>query len=143
MKKICVLLSIILSIVSFSGCSNTSSVKNTGNVRNAEIASIESKLFTEKEILDAIEVVKAKFVSFTGCTLTKIGYIGDKQMRDYLSDEALNNPSYIVLDCEFTTSASSGRDGFNENETYQYGCWKWYLEKDVFGNWKIDNYGMA
>lgn len=64
-------------------------------------------------------------------------------MLDYLSDEVLDNPPYIILDCEFSTSESSGEDGFNGNETYQYGCWKWYLEKDALGNWKIDNYGVA
>lgn len=137
MKKICILLSIILCISLFTGCSNT------GNVKNAEIVTIESEIFTEKEILDAIDVVKAEFVGFTGCTLTKIGYIGDEKMLDYLSDEVLDNPPYIILDCEFTTSESSGEEGFNVNETYEYGCWNWYLEKDVFGNWKIDNYGVA
>ena len=137
LKKLCILLSIILCIVSFSSCSTA------GNVKNAEIVTIESEIFTEKEILEAIKVVKSEFVGFTGCTLTKIGYIGDEKMLDYLSDEVLDNPPYIILDCEFTTSESSGEEGFNVNETYQYGCWKWYLEKDVFGNWKIDNYGMA
>ena len=137
MKKICILLSIILCIVSFSSCSNT------GNVKNVEIVTTESEFFTEKEILDAIEVVKAEFIGFTGCTLTKIGYIGDDTMYDYLSDAVLDNPPYIILDCEFFTSNSSVEEGFNANETYEYGWWKWYLEKDDFGNWKIDNYGVA
>lgn len=137
MKKICILLSIILCISLFTGCSNT------GNVSNVEIVTIESKIYSQEEILDAIEVVEEKFVGFTGCTLTKIGYIGDEEMYDYLSDEVLDNPSYIVLDCEFTTSESSVEEGFNANETYEYGCWTWYLKKDVFGNWKIENYGQA
>lgn len=137
MKKICVLLSIILCIVSLCSCSKT------GNVSNVEIVSTESEFFSQSDILDAIEVVKAEFIGFTGCTLTKIGYIGDEKMLDYLSDEVLDNPPYIILDCEFSTSESSGEDGFNGNETYQYGCWKWYLEKDALGNWKIDNYGVA
>jgi hypothetical protein len=89
-KKICILLTIILCIVSFASCSKT------GNVTNVEIVSIESKIYSQEEILDAIEVVKTKFGGFTGCTLTKIGYIGDENLYDYLSDEALNNPSYIV-----------------------------------------------
>ena len=121
----------------FTGCSNM------GNVSNAEIVTIESKIYSQEEILDAIDVVKAEFVGFTGCTLTKIGYIGDEKMLDYLSDEVLDNPPYIILDCEFSTSESSAEDGFNGNETYQYGWWKWYLEKDALGNWKIDNYGVA
>lgn len=137
MKKICILLSTILCIVSFYGCSKT------GNVSNAEIVSTESEIFSQKDILEAIDVVKTEFVGFTGCTLTKIGYIGDEKMLDYLSDEVLDNPPYMILDCEFSTSESSVEDGFNGNETYQYGWWKWYLEKDSFGNWKIDNYGVA
>ena len=137
MKKICILLSIILCIVFFSGCSYT------GNVKNVEIITTESEFFTEKEILDAIEVVKAKFVGFTGCTLTKIGYIGDEKMLDYLPNEVPDNPSYIVLDCEFKTSFTSTSDGFNANETYEYGWWKWYLIKDDSGNWIIENYGVA
>ena len=137
MKKICILLSIILCISLFTGCSNM------GNVSNAEIVTIESKIYSQEEILDAIDIVKAEFVGFTGCTLTKIGYIGDEKMLDYLSDEVLDNPPYIILDCEFSTSESSAEDGFNGNETYQYGWWKWYLEKDALGNWKIDNYGVA
>lgn len=137
MKKICVLLSIILCIVSLCSCSKI------GNVSNVEIVSTESEFFSQSDILDAIEVVKAEFIGFTGCTLTKIGYIGDEKMLDYLSDEVLDNPPCIILDCEFSTSESSGKDGFNENETYKYGWWKWYLEKDAFGNWKIDNYGVA
>ena len=107
MKKICILLSIILCISLFTDCSNT------GNVSNAEIVTIESKIYSQEEILDAIDVVKAEFVGFTGCTLTKIGYIGDEKMLDYLSDEVLDNPPYIILDCEFSTSESSAEDGFN------------------------------
>ena len=144
MKKICVILSIILCIVSFSGCSNTSNVKNTGNVKNAEIVTIESEIFTEKEILDAIDVVKAEFVGFTGCTLTKIGYVGDQETyKTVCTEDALVNPPWITLDCEFTTSSSSFSEGFNNNETYAYGLWKWYLIKDDSGNWIIDNYGVA
>lgn len=137
MKNICILLSIILCIVSLCSCSNT------GNVSNVEIISTESEIFSQSDILDAIEVVKTEFIGFTGCTLTKIGYVGDEKMLDYLSDEVLDNPPYIILDCEFSTSESSVEDGFNGNETYQYGWWKWYLEKDALGNWKIDNYGVA
>lgn len=137
MKKICILLSIILCISLFTGCSNA------GNVSNVEIVTIESEIYSQEEILDAIDVVKKEFSGFTGCTLTKIGYIGDEKMIENLSNEVLDNPPYIILDCEFTTSKSSTEEGFNSNETYQYGWWKWYLEKDAFGNWKIDNYGMA
>ncbi len=137
MKRICILLSIILCIASFSGCSKS------GDISNVEIVSIESKYFSQDDIYKAIDVVKAEFVGFTGCTLTKIGYIGDEKMLDYLSDEVLDNPPYIILDCEFSTSEYSVEDGFNGNETYQYGWWKWYLEKDALGNWKIDNYGVA
>lgn len=137
LKKICILLSVILCIVSFSGCSKA------GDVSNVEIVSIESEYFSQDDIVDAIDAVKAEFVGFAGCTLTKIGYIGDEKMLDYLSDEVLDNPPYIILDCEFSTSESSTEEGFNANETYQYGWWKWYLEKDAFGNWEIDNYGVA
>ena len=138
MKKICILLSIILCISLFTGCSNT------GNVSNAEIVTIESKIYSQEEILDAIDVVKAEFVGFTGCTLTKIGYVGDQEMYKVVATEdVLDDPPYIILDCEFTTSDSSAEEGFNSNETYKYGIWKWYLEKDALGNWKIDNYGVA
>ncbi len=139
MKKICILLSIILCVVSFSGCS-----KVGGDVSNVEIVSIESNIYSQEEILDAIDVVKAEFLGFTGCTLTKIGYVGDQEMYNVVATEdALDNPPWIVLDCEFTTSELSTKEGFNANETYQYGWWKWYLEKDAFGNWKIDTYGVA
>lgn len=138
MKKICILLSIILCISLFIGCSNM------GNVSNVEIVTIESEIYSQEEILDAIDVVKAEFVGFTGCTLTKIGYVGDQEMYKVVATEdVLDDPPYIILDCEFSTSESSAEDGFNENEIYQYGWWKWYLEKDALGNWKIDNYGVA
>lgn len=137
MKKICVLLSIILCIVSLCSCSKT------GNISNVEIVSTESEFFSQSDILDAIEVVKAEFIGFTGCTLTKIGYIGDEKMLDYLSDEVLDNPPYIILDCEFKTSITSASEGFNAYETYEYGWWKWYLSKDDAGNWIIDTYGLG
>lgn len=137
MNKLCVLLSVILCLVSLCGCSQT------GDVSNVEIISTESDLFSQEDILDAINVVRKEFSGFTGCTLTKIGYVGDEKMIENLSDEVLDNPPYIILDCEFTTSESSAEEGFNSNETYKYGIWKWYLVKDSFGNWKIDNYGVA
>ena len=137
MKRFCIFLSVILFLFSFSGCS-----KASGNVSNVKIVSVESYIYSQDEILDAIEVVKTDFLGFTGCTLTKIGYVGDQETyKTVCTEDALVNPPWITLDCEFTVSVFSFSEGFNK--TYEYGEWKWYLIKDDSGNWVIDNYGIG
>lgn len=135
MKKICIFIFLIFCILIFSACSNK------GNVSNVEIINIQSGHYSQEEIIDAIEVVKSEFIDFTGCTLTKIGYVGDDNNPDL--PFAVDEPKGITLDCEFTTSHSSGEDGFNSNETYDYGMWTWYLEKNSSGEWVIVNYGVC
>ena len=128
-----IFISMIFFLIILGGCS-TPDIKT-----NAEVIAVESQYYSQEDIREAIEVVEKKFISFTGCTLTKIGYVGDDKIADYTNDMS----SYIVLDCEFSTSESSISEGFEPNYIYDYGVWTWYLTKDVFGNWTIEDYGVA
>lgn len=135
MRKMCIILSLILCITFFCSCSSV------GNVDDVEIIDVKSEYFTEDEINFAIDLVNKEFINFDGCKLTKIGYVGDEN-NTYLPFET-DKPEGLILDCEFTTTSSSAREGFNPNETYNYGTWKWYVERDRSGEWYIANYGVA
>ncbi len=136
LKRFTILL-LCLCIFFLSSCSYV------GDVSNVEIITVESKYFTQDEILEAIEIVKTEFVDFDGCTLVKVGYVGDEKLVENIVGNKHENPQFIVLDCEFKTSITSASEGFNAYETYEYGWWKWYLSKDDAGNWIIDTYGLG
>lgn len=134
MKKICVLLSIILCIVSLCGCSNTNYI---------EVINCESKYFTQDEINSAIDVVKEQLMSsdFDDCNVTQIGYVGDERVECSYPKGAPEKPMMIIT-CEFRTKLFAD-NGFNALSKYPFGTYCFYLELNDDNKWEIINYGMG
>lgn len=137
MKKICILLSIILCVVSLSSCSNTR------NVENVEIVSIESEFFSKDEINSAIDVVKEQLMTseFDDCNVTKIGYVGDGRVESSYPKGVPEEPMMIIT-CEFRVKLFAD-NGFNALSKYPFGTYCFYLELNDDNKWEIINYGMG
>ncbi|AMJ41429.1 Copper amine oxidase N-terminal domain-containing protein [[Clostridium] propionicum DSM 1682] len=111
-----------------------------GNVKNVEIKSVKSNIFSENDIESAINTVIAYFkAEFSGCTLTEIVYAGDdKQEFAYLASQ-YNADEVIVLVSSFDVDSSGGDGSLTPNSTYS--DWKWILVRDRGGQWKHFDHG--
>ena len=74
MRKVIALYS-TLTILSFYGCT-----PKTGVVKNAKVEKIDSEIYSEEDINEAIVVIENYFAeNFEGCRLEKIAYAGEPQ----------------------------------------------------------------
>ncbi|MDE6659884.1 MAG: hypothetical protein K2K01_07210 [Eubacterium sp.] len=134
MKKICCLLIGFVMIFSFSACSC-----NCGNVENVNIKTVESKIYSQEDIDDAIQTILTEFKNWNGCTLTEIYYVGDEDMKDQVYTDIYGGDEAIVLLSSFDVDSSGGDGSLNRNSTYDN--WMWILVRDKGGNWKHVDHG--
>ena len=135
MKKILALILTAVLLLSLTGCGRISS--------NVLITCDQSKIYTQEDIYEAIDVVENYFRhNFDGCTLTEIGYIGDEkwaameeQAHSYGVDQV------IILTSSFDTGRSGGDGALNANDSYQN--WKWILLRDIGGEWSHADHGYG
>lgn len=131
-KYVCVILCIIFTL-SLCACG--------GNIKNVKTHAVESKSYTQKEIKDAIEVIKSEFKSsWNGCTLTEIYYAGDDYSADYQDWADRNNADEVlVLLSSFDVGSSGGDGSLNANSTYE--DWNWILVRTNGGIWRHVDHG--
>ena len=134
MKKLILLALSLILMLSLTACGKIS--------KELKILSSEpSELYTEEEISDAIDVVQSYFKkNFSGCTLTEIGYAGDKKSRaDADFAERINGDEVIVLTSSFEVDSSGGDGSLNPNSTYNR--WQWIMARKNGGRWKHVDHG--
>lgn len=133
MKKIvCAMLCILLAF-SLLACG-----KNDNEVTTHHV---ESEMYSEEEISDAIDVIKKEFESdWEGCTLTEIYYAGDEISKAH-QDWADRNDAdeVIVLLSTFSVDSSCKMGALNKNSTYS--DWMWILVRTNGGKWQHVDHG--
>lgn len=114
-----------------------------GNVNNVQTREVESELYSQAEINEAIEEIKKDFkTNWKGCTLTEIYYAGDDISKGYQGWAERNNADeVIVLESSFDVDSSGGAGSLNPNSTYSK--WKWILVRTNKGTWKHVDHGYG
>ena len=109
-----------------------------GNVARVEVIKVESSLYSQSDINDAIEVIKNDFVNeWDGCELLDIYYGGD-ELSKY--ESKVRGEETLVLLSDFKTSRKMpGDSSLNENHTYTK--WNWILVRHEDGSWKHVDHG--
>ncbi len=112
-----------------------------GNVKNVQTHAVASELYSQKEIEDAIAVIKKEFkANWKGCTLTEIYYAGDDASRSHQEwADRKNADEAIVLLSSFDVDASGGNGSLNPNSTYD--GWNWILVRTDGGEWEHVDHG--
>lgn len=131
MKKAIIFLVIIISSLTACG----------GSVKDFKITKVESELYTNDEIISAIEIIGQEFKrNWKGCTLKEIYYAGDETTKNY-QDWADRNTAddVLVLLSSFDVDGSGGDGSLNPNSTYDK--WMWILVRNNNGKWKHVDHG--
>ncbi len=138
-RKLCALLLCIVIILTLCACG--------GNVKNVHVDTVESKIYSEQEINDAIQIIIREFDrNWNGCTLISISYAGDKETRsesERYSDtyDIYGADELIVLTSSFEVDETGGDGSLDTNSTYN--GWSWILVRSNGGTWKHVSHGYA
>lgn len=141
MKKSIIFIGVILLVISLIACKQDSKADKV--IREVE----ESTKFSEKEVKEAIELVKENF-DFKGCTLKKVIY--NEEKSDYATSEYIGNgrgsingvkaENVIVVLTEFDVDSAGGDGSFNPNSTYDDFLFI-LIRDDKASDWRIDDMG--
>ncbi len=133
MRKVLALVLALVCLLSLVACG--------GNVENCKITECSSEIYSAAEIESAINVAMNYFkMTFEGCTLIEIGYIGDDKLDDYQEFAESNNADdVIVLVSTFKVDASGGDGSLNPNSTYT--DYDWILVRTDGKKWKHVDHG--
>lgn len=138
MKKIIALTLCIFTFLSFYGCAPMHGV-----VKNVEVKKVDSDIYSEEDINEAIDVIEDYFIKhFGGCRLEKIAYAGDKTTKSeeqYRSEHSKNNYEVIVLISDFYVYPGGGDGSLSTDSTYT--GWNWILEREPNGKWAHVDHG--
>ena len=137
MRKIICMITLLTTVFSLAACGG-------GKVDNVYVPDWKpSEIYTDSDIEAAIQTVKEYFKrEFDGCTLTKVGYVGDtfadafdERARQYDADEA------IILYSSFDVDSSGDDGSLNPNSTYDN--WQWILVRNANGAWRHADHGYG
>ena len=125
-----VILLIAVIMLCFAGCS---SVK-TG--------SFSSKYYNGDAYEEAVDVVMEYFKNFKGCTMERIDYAGDKEVKEEAKIRKLAPEQVMVLESTFTTDEKDHKNGLEPNHKYEH--FKWILTRDTTSTpWTVTDHGYA
>ncbi len=133
-RTVCIIMCILMTLC-FVSCG--------GNVRNVKTKVVESNLYTQSDIDEAIDVIIKVFaLEWSGCTLTEIYYSGDENAREFQHWASLYNADEgIVLTSSFTVDFTGGDGSLEPNSTYD--DWEWILVRNKGGHWKYMDHGVC
>ena len=133
MKKLVLLILVCALALGLAGC--------RGQAKDVTVVPAESKIYTQAEIDDAMDVAIRYFKKhFSGCTLTEIAYIGDDKLDGYIEfAERHDADDVIVFISSFDVDASGGDGSLNPNSTYT--GWNWILVREDGGKWRHVDHG--
>lgn len=139
-RKQSVRLWILLVVIALAGMF-TQRMLSGGNTQNVQRVIGESKLYTQEEIGEMMDVVEREFRrEFRGCTLRELKYDEELSMRQsedwaaqYAADEA------VVLTSAFDVDGRGGDGSLNPNSSYTK--WLWILTRNGNGSWILQTWG--
>lgn len=112
-----------------------------GKVSDVTIIATESKIYSQKDINDAIDVVLDYFrENFECCVLKEISYAGDKVERFPEWLEVISARKAIILISRYETTNSPFLGAGSEPNSV-YSNWYWILVRDHNGKWILNGYG--
>lgn len=134
-RKIYAAALLFVLIMTFASCGGKGDISTAGHKMD------ESEIYTEAEIMDAMDTVTSYFKkNYAGCKLTNIEYDEEKSVsqadgwaEQYEADEA------IVLISSFDVDSSGGDGSLNPDSTYN--GWQWVLTRNDGGKWKLQTWG--
>ena len=108
-----------------------------------EIVEVDSDIYSQKEIREAMEVAADYFKKdFGGCTLTEIRYAGDETAKACEEwAQSRNADEAILLLSSFEVGPSGGDGSLAPNSTYT--DWQWVLVRDAGGKWRHIDHGYG
>lgn len=132
MKKKIFLILCIMSIFSLSAC--------CGNVCDVKSPKIDSKMYSQDEINDAIDVIKNEFKEeWKECTLKELYYAGDAVSKNYEEwADRYDAKEVMVLSSVFDVGENAD-DSLNPNSTND---WIFILVRSDNGKWKHVDHGF-
>lgn len=133
MKKYIFVILCILLMFGLYSCS--------GQVSDEKKPNMVSEIYSEKDIISAIDAIKAEFEKdWSGCTLTEIYYAGDEYSKGFQDWADRNNADEVIVLLSSFDVAASGADGsLNPNSTYS--DWNWILVRTNGGQWVHVDHG--
>lgn len=140
MKRIIPSILCVILILSLVGCDGST-------VSNAKIDYGGSSIYTEADMIDAIETIKKEFSSWKGCELHSLSYSGDAcnsvDNIDWMNDlEEANDAKEVFTQCiAFESSFRSPKKGGEGWEANQEYTWSWWLARSEGGEWKLMTWG--
>lgn len=129
---------LVMLVISFclSGCAR-------GDVSRVSIHDQPSRIYTEKEIRQAVNVAMEYFEKeFDGCVLLGISYVGDDMGKAFIEwANRYDVDQVIILVSDFTVGPEGGDGSLNPNDTYRN--WQWILGRSGGGQWKHLDHGYG
>ena len=135
MKRLIAVVLVLALVLSLVACGTGGDVSTYGRRLD------ESEVYSEEEIIAAMDVVEAFFKKeYDGCKLNNLEYIeelsveaADEWAEQYLAEEA------IVLISSFDVDSSGGDGSLEPNETYDN--WQWILTRNEGEDWTLQTWG--
>ena len=124
-------------------CTGCRLLLQPGNVGNVRIETVDSALYTQQDIDDAVAVILEDFKAFTDCTLTRIAYAGDEITQKETEWHREGYESWgdfdelIILFSDFTVD-SDRNDSMMKGS---YTDWNWILVRQDGGSWRHVDHG--
>ena len=116
MKKLVLVFVLLALVFSLAGCGDSVSV-----------GGFSSKYLDGDEYDAAVQELMTHFKDLSGCTLKKVGYAGDKEVKAEAEARGLATEQIIVLTSTFETDGTSRDDGLEPNKTYE--DYRWVLTR--------------
>ena len=106
----------------------------------------DSALYTQAELDDAVERIKAEFAAWEGCELHSIRYAGDescteenlKWMNELNEDGNYTQVAEFLMDFH---SPAKQLDGWAWTANAEYTDYQWWLARSADGGWDIVTFG--
>ncbi|MBQ3482225.1 MAG: hypothetical protein IJH48_07920 [Oscillospiraceae bacterium] len=112
MKKTVSIIILLAMLLGLAGCGG-----------GVTIGSFSSKYFNTEDYDSAVQEVMTAFSEYEGCTLKKIGYVGDAAVKAEADARGLAPEQIIVLSSTFTTDDKDHGLVFEPNKTYEDYLW--------------------
>ena len=114
-----------------------------GDVSNVKIIPMESEIYSNEEINSAINVILEHFKeNYNGCSLLKIGYIGDEKNDEYIDWAERNNKSEVIVFISDFKVAPNAGDGILNSDS-EYKGYRWILVRNENENWTYADCGYG
>lgn len=141
MKRGLILLLTVIFVLSLAACAN-----NT--IPEVKIDYGKSSIYTEKDMNEAIDLIKKQFSTWKGCELHSISYSSDDENNNenvaWMNElEAANDAKETFTQCiMFKSDFHSPKKSEGAwNEDQEYTDWQWWLARSESGKWKLMTWG--